>query len=43
VGFADGAAKIVSARRLQDKMDVVGHEAVGPHFDVGLPRNDDTR
>ncbi len=36
MGFADSASKVAGARWLQDQMDVVGHQAVGPHGDVGL-------
>lgn len=36
VGFTDSTAKVVSALRLQDQMDVVGHQAVCPDLDARL-------
>jgi hypothetical protein len=38
VGFTDSAAKVVSALRLEDQMDVIGHQAVCPDLDARLQR-----
>ena len=36
VGFADSAAQVVRTHRLQDQMDVVWHQAIGPDRDSCL-------
>lgn len=36
VSFADGTAEAVALGGLQDQVDVIGHQAVGPHGDAGF-------
>ena len=38
VGFADGAAQVAGSRGHPDQVHMVGHQAVGPHRDLGLQR-----
>ncbi len=36
VGFTQGGAQPVFVRRHDNEMDVVGHQAIGPHLGAGL-------